>query len=71
MSPLSILQTNEAIRRFHPCRDKWTDHFRLEAERIEPKSAIGRGMIHLLRLNAPERLAEWRLLQNLRTYPSR
>jgi hypothetical protein len=62
-------ETKEAIRLFHPRRDRWSDHFRLYGERIEPVSAIGRGTMELLKLNASERLAERRLLQGLGAYP--
>ena len=54
-------KTGEAVRLFHPRQDRWTDHFRLDADFIEPLSEVG-SVARLLRLNAAERLAERRLL---------
>jgi hypothetical protein len=66
----SIASGTEAIvPLFHPRRDRWAEHFRLDGERITPISEIGIVTARLLRLNAPERLAERRLLQTLGTYP--
>jgi 5-methylcytosine-specific restriction endonuclease McrA len=62
--------TGEAVPLFHPRRDRWADHFRLEAERIEPVSGVGSVTERVLRLNAAERLAERRLLQSLGVYPA-
>jgi hypothetical protein len=62
--------TGEAVPLFHPRRDRWTDHFRLDKERIVPISAMGAVTVQLLRLNAAERLAERRLLQSLDLYPA-
>ena len=62
--------TGEAVPLFHARRDRWTDHFRLDGERIEPISAVGGVTVQLLRLNAAERLAERRLLQSLDLYPA-
>ena len=55
-------KTGEAVRLFHPRQDRWADHFRLDADFIEPLSEVGRVTARLLRLNAAERLAERRLL---------
>ena len=62
-------QTGEIVPLFNPRRDRWADHFRLDAERIQPISEIGGVTVRLLRLNAPERLIERRILQSLGTYP--
>ena len=55
-------KTGEAVRLFHPRQDRWADHFRLDADFIEPLSEVGSVTARLLRLNAAERLAERRLL---------
>ena len=55
-------KTGEAVRLFHPRQDRWTDHFRLDADFIEPLTDAGSATVRLLRLNAAERLAERRLL---------
>jgi len=62
--------TGEIVRLFHPRRDRWSDHFRIEAEIIEALTDIGRVTLHLLKLNEPERAAERRLLQALGAYPT-
>lgn len=65
------LPTERLVRLFHPRRDQWDEHFRLDGEFIEPISEIGRVTVRLLRLNAAERTAERRLLQRLGSYPIR
>ena len=55
-------QSGEAVRLFHPRRDRWRDHFRFESETVEALSAPGRATVRLLRLNAQERIAERRLI---------
>jgi hypothetical protein len=55
-------KTGEAVRLFHPRQDRWTDHFRLDADFIEPLTDAGSATVRLLRLNTAERLVERRLL---------
>lgn len=43
---------------FHPRRDRWADHFRLDGTRIEPLTATGRVTVRLLKLNHADRLTE-------------
>lgn len=64
-------RTGEAVRLFDPRRHRWADHFRIDGAFIEPLSSVGAATVRLLRLNAPERLAERRLLQSLGSYPQR
>lgn len=52
----------EAVRLFHPRRDRWAEHFRFDLGVIEPLTEIGQATMRLLRLNAPERIAERALL---------
>ena len=47
---------------FNPRRDRWTEHFRLEAGRIEPLTANGRATVRLLQMNHPDRVEERLLL---------
>ena len=47
---------------FHPRRQRWADHFRLENGQIVPLTATGRVTVNLLQLNRPERAAERELL---------
>jgi hypothetical protein len=71
-SDIASLDPNirKAVLLFHPRRDRWADHFRLNGGRIEPISAVGRVTVQLPRLNTSERLAERRLLQSLGTCPA-
>jgi HNH endonuclease len=62
-------KTGEAVRLFHPRRDRWSDHFRLNREVIEPLTGVGIATVQLLRLNAVERTAERQQLQSLGSYP--
>jgi hypothetical protein len=43
---------------FHPRRDRWLDHFRLEGGIIEPLTPIGRVTEKLLLFNHPIRIEE-------------
>jgi hypothetical protein len=54
--------TGALIRLFNPRQDRWVDHFRFSGTLIEPVSSIGSASVRLLRLNAPERVSERRLL---------
>lgn len=61
--------SGQVVRLFHPRHDQWADHFRIQAEVIEALTEVGMVTLQVLRLNAPERLAERRLLQTLKAYP--
>ena len=55
-------KTGEAVRLFHPRRDRWSDHFRLEGGVGEPMTEVGAATVRVLRLNAPERIVERQML---------
>ncbi len=55
-------ETGAIVALFNPRRDRWKEHFRLEAGRIEPLTAIGRATARLLQLNHPLRVEERVLL---------
>ena len=57
--------TGNAARLFNPRLDRWSDHFRLTGDHIEPLSEIGRVTERVLRLNGLERMLERKLLQAL------
>ena len=57
-------------RLFDPRRDRWGDHFRLDAGRIEPQTSIGVVTARFLRLNTRDRLTERRLMRAAGTYPA-
>jgi 5-methylcytosine-specific restriction endonuclease McrA len=59
----------EIVRLYHPRRDIWSEHFKLQEARIEPLTAQGRVTVKLLRLNDPERLEERLGLIALKRYP--
>lgn len=65
------LNTGKVVRLFHPRRDRWAGHFRIDGEQIEALTEVGRATAQLLRLNVAERLTERRVLQALGSYPLR
>jgi hypothetical protein len=62
-------ETGEIIPLFHPRRDMWDDHFRLDGPRIVPLTAKGRVTAFLLQMNVPDRLIEREILIRLGRYP--
>jgi hypothetical protein len=54
---------------FHPRRDNWDDHFRLEGAVIQPLTAEGRATVFVLRLNDPQRVMQRDILRQLERYP--
>lgn len=64
-------ETGEAVRLFNPRQDSWWEHFQLEGPLIRALTPIAGVTVRLLRLNAPERLEERRILQSLGRYPNR
>lgn len=63
--------TGQLARLFHPCRDLWEDHFRIDAESgtIVGLTAIGRTTVLLLQLNRPNQVAARRQWILLRLFP--
>lgn len=61
--------TGNLVRFFHPRRDRWADHFRLDEGRIVPKTEIGEVTVRILRLNDPDRVLERETLIALGRYP--
>ena len=64
-------RSGEIVRLFHPRKDLWADHFQLDGGSIRALSDVGSATAALLKFNAPERLAERRLLQALGSYPTK
>lgn len=54
---------------FHPRRDNWHEHFRLEEAVIEPLTPTGRVTVRLLQLNQISRVNERKLLIEAGYYP--
>jgi hypothetical protein len=51
-------ETGDIIPLYHPRKDIWSDHFKLDEMRIVALTAKGRVTIQLLQLNRPERMEE-------------
>lgn len=47
--------TGEEVPLFHPIRQSWSQHFRLNGYRIEGVNAVGRTAVEALNLNHPRR----------------
>ena len=62
-------ETNQPILLYHPRRDTWAVHFRIEDARIVGLTSVGRATAALLKFNAPERLESRRLLTLAGRYP--
>jgi hypothetical protein len=54
--------TGSVVALFHPRRDKWPEHFKIEGGQILALTAVGRVTVRLLQLNTSERVEERVLL---------
>jgi len=54
--------TGQIVPFFHPRKQRWHDHFRLEDASIVPLTPVGRVTVRLLQLNHPDRIEERRIL---------
>ncbi|MCZ2099098.1 MAG: HNH endonuclease [Anaerolineae bacterium] len=54
---------------FHPRRDQWADHFRLDGATIVPVTPQTRVTVRLLQLNRQQRINERQILIDLGDYP--
>jgi len=63
--------TGNASLFFHPRRQLWESHFRLDDAQIIPLTPEGRVTVFVLQLNAPERVQEREMLIELGSYPCR
>jgi hypothetical protein len=63
--------TGESVRLFHPRRDTWSDHFRIDtaAALIEGVSAIGRVSVDRMVMNAVEQVEARSLWFQLNLFP--
>jgi hypothetical protein len=64
-------ETGDIVHLFHPRRQNWADHFRLDGIRIVGLTPEGRTTVEFLQLNAFERLAERAELTRAGRYPPR
>src|SRR5207253_8321499 len=51
-------ETGQFVRLFNPRTDRWSDHFALRDDRVEPLTAVGRATEHILGFNRHERVLE-------------
>ena len=49
-------QTNELVALFHPRRDRWQEHFRMNGASIEGITSSGRATVQVLAMNSTRRL---------------
>ena len=47
------IETGKLARLYHPRKDRWNKHFRLNGPRIEPLTNVGRVTEHLLQVDHP------------------
>ena len=66
----SILPPRGVVRLFHPLKDRWSEHFRLDGAEILPLSDIGRVTACLLGFNTRGRVSERRGFIREGKYPS-
>lgn len=62
-------ETGDITALFHPRRDQWAQHFRLDGPRIVPLTPQARATVRMLHLNDRERLEERALLAAIQRYP--
>jgi HNH endonuclease len=61
--------TGEPTFMFHPRRNRWDEHFRLDGATIQPLTSEGRATVFVLHLNDPQRVTQRHLLVELGVYP--
>lgn len=61
--------TGDLVTLFHPRHQIWSEHFRIEINKILGKTSIGRATEFLLKFNATKRLIERQALIFQRLYP--
>jgi hypothetical protein len=49
-------ESGELVRLYHPRKDRWSDHFKVNAGVIEGRTAVGRGTTALLEFYAKNRV---------------
>ena len=65
-----IWRTGELVRFFNPRRDRWSEHFRLEAATIQPLTDIGEVTERIFQFNHSDRILERPVLIDVNRYPS-
>lgn len=62
-------ETGETVNLYHPRKQQWDEHFRLNGGIIEPLTPSGRVTVFLLRFNDSHRIMERELMLKLGLYP--
>ena len=63
-------ETGVRVFLFHPRRDAWSEHFRLEGAHIVGLTAVGRATARLLKFDDPERVELRSVLRRAGCYPT-
>lgn len=66
-----LLPDTQIIRFYHPRKDIWQEHFKLENGVIQPLTDIGEVTAKILKFNDVDRIIERRLLIESGRYPNR
>jgi hypothetical protein len=61
--------TGRVVRLFHPRRDRWARHFRLQGAVLVGRTAMGRVTVQLLQFNRGDRVRMRRTLIDIGLYP--
>ena len=61
--------TGRVVRLFHPRRDRWARHFRLEGAILVGRTAVGHATVQLLQFNRGDRVRMRRALIAAGCYP--
>jgi hypothetical protein len=62
--------TGELTRFFNPRSDRWSDHFQLSGNRIEPLTPVGEATERVFGFNTADRLVERESLQSIGFFPT-
>lgn len=67
----TILQPGDKfLPLFHPRKQIWTQHFRIQEAEVLPLTDIGRATAKVLEFNHPDRIAERKILIRIGRYPT-
>jgi HNH endonuclease len=66
---LSGLEQEEVVSLFHPRKQNWNRHFRWKGPILVGKTKCGRATIHVLKINAKDRVDLRKLLIELGVFP--
>jgi hypothetical protein len=70
LASIDPLNREDIVILFHPRKDKWGEHFRIEGSLIQPITPHGRVTVRLLHFNDPDRVSDRAGLQRIGRYPT-